>query len=137
MSSTFRRIARPKHDDDIWKDEAITSEATSQWPRQGLSLLSWRHFSPLTPRPAPSSYYDRRLRQGPALIRARKPYLVKNAVLGLGLWTLVGGVCTSHPTRLQDLPTDPADWYTLKAVGQDEFEDVKVPDAPRQSQQSN
>ncbi|KAH7359328.1 hypothetical protein B0T11DRAFT_331020 [Plectosphaerella cucumerina] len=73
------------------------------------------------PGPAPSSYYDRRLRQGPALIRARKPYLVKNAVLGLGLWTLVGGVY----------------WYTLKAVGQDEFEDVKVPDAPRQSQQSN
>lgn len=27
-----------------------------------------------------------------------------------------------------------SDWYTIKAVGQDEFEDVKVPDAPRQQQ---
>ncbi|CRK11142.1 hypothetical protein BN1723_009277 [Verticillium longisporum] len=67
-----------------------------------------------------SSYYDRHLRQGPALIRARKPYIVKNAVLGLGLWTIVGGVY----------------WYTLKAVGQDDFEDVKVPDAPREPQQA-
>jgi cytochrome c oxidase assembly factor 3, fungi type len=137
MSSTFRRIAPPKHDDDIWKDEAITSEATSQWPRQGSFPPSSPPFASLTSRPAPSSYYDRRLRQGPALIRARKPYLVKNAVLGLGLWTLVGGVCTSPSTRLYDRLTNLADWYTLKAVGQDEFEDVKVPDAPRQSQQSN
>lgn len=29
-----------------------------------------------------------------------------------------------------------ADMYTIKAVGQDEFEDVKVPDAPAQSAQS-
>ncbi|CRK35410.1 hypothetical protein BN1708_006729 [Verticillium longisporum] len=67
-----------------------------------------------------SSYYDRHLRQGPALIRARKPYIIKNAVLGLGLWTIAGGVY----------------WYTLKAVGQDDFEDVKVPDAPREPQQA-
>ena len=40
-----------------------------------------------------SSYYDRNFRQGPALIRARKPYLLKNALTGLGLWCVVGGVC--------------------------------------------
>lgn len=31
--------------------------------------------------------------------------------------------------------TTATDWYTIKAVGQDNFEDVKVPDTPRQSQQ--
>ncbi|KAF4990886.1 cytochrome oxidase assembly mitochondrial [Fusarium heterosporum] len=61
-----------------------------------------------------STYYDRRLRQGPALVRARRPYLVKNAVTGLGLLGIVGGIY----------------WYTLNAVGQDNFDDVKVPDAP-------
>ncbi|KXH60950.1 hypothetical protein CSAL01_08765 [Colletotrichum salicis] len=64
--------------------------------------------------PQKSSYYDRNLRQGPALIRARKPYLTKNLAVGAGLWCFVGA-----------------------AVGQDEFEDVKVPDAPRQPAKSN
>ncbi|EWG37097.1 hypothetical protein FVEG_14746 [Fusarium verticillioides 7600] len=41
-----------------------------------------------------STYYDRRLRQGPALVRARRPYLVKNAVTGLGLLAVVGSICT-------------------------------------------
>ncbi|KAI1328386.1 hypothetical protein F5Y16DRAFT_398554 [Xylariaceae sp. FL0255] len=63
-----------------------------------------------------SSYYDRHLRQSPALIRARKPYLVKNAVVG----TLVASVAIGVYI------------YTIKAVGQDEFDDVKVPDAPIQ-----
>ncbi|OAA77991.1 Coiled-coil domain-containing protein 56 [Akanthomyces lecanii RCEF 1005] len=62
-----------------------------------------------------STYYDGRLRQGPALIRARRPYLFKNAFTGLGLLAVVGGIY----------------YYTLKAVGQDEFDDVKVPDVPR------
>ncbi|KAH8885083.1 hypothetical protein GQ53DRAFT_751374 [Thozetella sp. PMI_491] len=61
-----------------------------------------------------SSYYDRRYRQSPALIRARKPYLVKNAVLGIGIFAFAAGIYA----------------YTLKVVGQDEFEDVKVPDVP-------
>ncbi|EEU47920.1 Cytochrome c oxidase assembly factor 3 [Fusarium sp. LHS14.1] len=66
--------------------------------------------------PSPqSTYYDRRLRQGPALVRARRPYLFKNAVTGLGLLTVVGAIY----------------YYTLNAVGQDNFEDVKVPDEPR------
>ncbi|SPO00911.1 uncharacterized protein DNG_03659 [Cephalotrichum gorgonifer] len=67
-----------------------------------------------------SSYYDRNFRQGPALLRARKPYLMKNALTGLGLWCVVGGVY----------------WWTLKAVGQEDFEDVKVPDAPVRKAQS-
>ncbi|KAF6830175.1 hypothetical protein CMUS01_07861 [Colletotrichum musicola] len=71
--------------------------------------------------PQKSSYYDRNLRQGPALIRARKPYLVKNLAVGTGLWCFAGAVY----------------WYTLRAVGQDEFEDVKVPDTPRQPTKSN
>ncbi|KAK3180354.1 hypothetical protein K4F52_008325 [Lecanicillium sp. MT-2017a] len=67
-----------------------------------------------------STYYDRRLRQGPALIRARRPYLFKNAVTGLGLLGLVGGIY----------------YYTLRAVGQDDFEDVKVPEVPRKPTES-
>ncbi|KAG5927275.1 hypothetical protein E4U42_002391 [Claviceps africana] len=61
-----------------------------------------------------STYYDRRFRQGPALIRARRPYLFKNAATGLGLMAIVGSIY----------------WYTLRAVGQDDFDDVKVPDSP-------
>lgn len=41
-----------------------------------------------------STYYDQRFRQGPALIRARKPYLLRNALTGLGLFAVVSGVCT-------------------------------------------
>ncbi|KAK3936004.1 cytochrome c oxidase assembly factor 3, mitochondrial [Diplogelasinospora grovesii] len=61
-----------------------------------------------------SSYYDRSHRQSPALIRARRPYLVKNAILGASISAFAIGVYI----------------YTLNVVGQDEFEDVKVPDAP-------
>ncbi|RWA04382.1 hypothetical protein EKO27_g10728 [Xylaria grammica] len=61
-----------------------------------------------------SSYYDRQFRQSPALIRARKPYLVKNAVVGSAIAAFAVGIYI----------------YTIRAIGQDEFEDVKVPDAP-------
>jgi len=67
----------------------------------------------------PSSYYDRQYRQSPALIRARRPYLAKNAVVGLGVASFAIGVYA----------------YTLWAIGQDEFEDVKVPDAPASRRQ--
>ncbi|KAI1435703.1 hypothetical protein GGR50DRAFT_693936 [Xylaria sp. CBS 124048] len=63
-----------------------------------------------------SSYYDRH-RQSPALIRARRPYIFKNAIVGAGLTALTIGVYI----------------YTIRAIGQDEFDDVKVPDAPAQS----
>ena len=53
-----------------------------------------------------SSYYDRNFRQGPALIRARKPYLMKNALTGLGLWCVVGGVCKNDLGRLPSTTAD-------------------------------
>ncbi|KAL2129094.1 hypothetical protein VTI74DRAFT_8257 [Chaetomium olivicolor] len=61
-----------------------------------------------------STYYDSRYRQSPALIRARRPYLVKNAVVGLSISAFAIGIYA----------------YTIHAIGQDEFEDVKVPDVP-------
>ncbi|KAK4042203.1 hypothetical protein C8A01DRAFT_33699 [Parachaetomium inaequale] len=61
-----------------------------------------------------SSYYDNRNRQSAALIRARRPYLVKNAILGLSLAAFSISIWA----------------YTIHAIGQDEFEDVKVPDVP-------
>ncbi|KAG7293292.1 hypothetical protein NEMBOFW57_003338 [Staphylotrichum longicolle] len=61
-----------------------------------------------------STYYDARQRQSPALIRARRPYLVKNAVVGLAISAFAISIYA----------------YTLRAIGQDEFDDVKVPDAP-------
>ncbi|KAL1897888.1 hypothetical protein Sste5346_003740 [Sporothrix stenoceras] len=66
-----------------------------------------------------SSYYDRRMRQSPALIRARRPYLVKNTVLGLGISAFALGVYA----------------YTIHVVGQDDFDDVQVPSEPAQSVQ--
>ncbi|EMR72370.1 hypothetical protein UCREL1_579 [Eutypa lata UCREL1] len=64
-----------------------------------------------------SSYYERAHRQSPALIRARRPYLYKNAVLGSAIAAFALGVYV----------------YTIRAIGQDEFEDVKVPSAPSKS----
>ncbi|KAI9831386.1 MAG: hypothetical protein M1826_003559 [Phylliscum demangeonii] len=61
-----------------------------------------------------SSYYDRRARQTAALIRARKPYLVKNIFTGLGLFAFTIAIYV----------------YTIKAISQDNFEDVIVPDEP-------
>ncbi|RYP49960.1 hypothetical protein DL768_004395 [Monosporascus sp. mg162] len=68
-----------------------------------------------------SSYYERTHRQSPALIRARRPYLMKNAVVGSAIAAFAAGVYI----------------YTIHAIGQDEFEDVKVPEAPRQPASSN
>ncbi|CAK7198402.1 hypothetical protein SEUCBS139899_001063 [Sporothrix eucalyptigena] len=64
-----------------------------------------------------SSYYDRKLRQSPALIRARRPYLVKNTVLGLSITAFALGVYA----------------YTIHVVGQDDFDDVQVPSEPQPS----
>jgi len=66
-----------------------------------------------------SSYYDKNYKQSAALIRARRPYLVKNMVTGAAIFAFTIGVYA----------------FTIRAVAQDEFEDVQVPDMPRQSPQ--
>ncbi|KAL8768694.1 MAG: hypothetical protein Q9209_005112 [Squamulea sp. 1 TL-2023] len=63
-----------------------------------------------------SSYYTRDNRQTAALIRARQPYLVKNIFTGIGLTAFVISVYA----------------FTIKAVAQDDFSDVQIPDAPEQ-----
>ncbi|OJJ63176.1 hypothetical protein ASPSYDRAFT_41938 [Aspergillus sydowii CBS 593.65] len=68
-----------------------------------------------------STYYGKDARAGAALLRARRPYLFKNAATGLGLCIFTIGVYA----------------YTLRAVGQDEFSDVKVPDAPAAASQQS
>ncbi|PQE07077.1 Cytochrome oxidase assembly 3 mitochondrial protein [Rutstroemia sp. NJR-2017a BBW] len=64
-----------------------------------------------------SSYYDKNYKQSAALIRARRPYLVKNAITGAGIFAFAVGVFA----------------FTLRAVSQDDFEDVQVPDAAVQT----
>ncbi|KAF1808642.1 hypothetical protein P152DRAFT_477178 [Eremomyces bilateralis CBS 781.70] len=71
---------------------------------------------PVIPR---SSYYDRQYRQGPALLRARRPYLVKNTLAGLGIFGFCIGVYA----------------FTISSISQDEFEDV-VPTPPTKGAQS-
>jgi hypothetical protein len=41
-----------------------------------------------------SSYYTRQNAQSAALLRARRPYLVKNAITGLAVASIAVGVCT-------------------------------------------
>ncbi|KAH8145124.1 uncharacterized protein LAJ45_10904 [Morchella importuna] len=72
-----------------------------------------RLLGPVAPR---SSYYQSDYTQGPSLIRARKPFLVKNLLTGAAILALTGSIYL----------------YTIKAVAQDNFEDVTVPDAPTQ-----
>lgn len=70
------------------------------------------------------------------MIRARRPYLVRNAVTGLGLFAFTAGVCKTHiiPRFAHAALTDILlDFWTMKKIGQDDFEDVKVPDAPAAS----
>ncbi|EGP91895.1 unnamed protein product [Zymoseptoria tritici ST99CH_1A5] len=61
-----------------------------------------------------SSYYDKNNRPSAALYRARQPYLIRNGLTGLALFGFVAGVYT----------------WTIRAIGQDDFSDVPVPDAP-------
>ncbi|KAI1627385.1 hypothetical protein EDD37DRAFT_622171 [Exophiala viscosa] len=61
-----------------------------------------------------SSYYDTDYRAGAALNRARRPYLFKNMITGVCIFGFAIGVFA----------------FTLKAVGQETFQDVIVPDAP-------
>jgi len=41
----------------------------------------------------PSSYWDSKFRQGPALIRARRPYLFKNIIYGTVITAFTIGIC--------------------------------------------
>ncbi|KAF2805941.1 uncharacterized protein BDZ99DRAFT_524182 [Mytilinidion resinicola] len=66
---------------------------------------------PILPR---SSYYDKNYKQSAALIRARQPFLLKNIATGAAIVTFTISVYA----------------FTIKAVSQDEFSDVKVPDKP-------
>lgn len=72
-------------------------------------------------------------------MRARRPYIVRNIATGAALFSFCIGVCTRHPL----LPMAASrgystltrghlilDAFTINAVGQDDFSDVKVPDAP-------
>lgn len=61
-----------------------------------------------------SSYYNPDYTQSAALIRARRPYLFKNTVTGICIMSFAVGVFA----------------FTLRAVGQESFDDVVVPDAP-------
>lgn len=45
-------------------------------------------------KPFQSTYYDEKMRQSPALLRARAPYLIKNTLTGFAICTLVIGICT-------------------------------------------
>ncbi|EXJ88387.1 hypothetical protein A1O1_05317, partial [Capronia coronata CBS 617.96] len=66
-----------------------------------------------------SSYYNTDYRSGAALNRARRPYLFKNLITGACIFGFAIGVFA----------------FTLRAVGQENFDDVIVPDAPAQSAQ--
>ncbi|KAI4237192.1 MAG: hypothetical protein L6R40_005970 [Gallowayella cf. fulva] len=63
-----------------------------------------------------STYWTKDNRQTAALIRARQPYLIKNIFTGLALTTFVISIYV----------------FTIKAVAQDDFSDVQIPDAPEQ-----
>ncbi|KAJ5242483.1 uncharacterized protein N7469_000810 [Penicillium citrinum] len=65
-----------------------------------------------------STYYGKDYRAGAALLRARRPFLVKNAITGFGLFAFTIGVYA----------------YTIRAVGQEEFSDVQIPDTPSKPQ---
>ncbi|KAF2187033.1 hypothetical protein K469DRAFT_705586 [Zopfia rhizophila CBS 207.26] len=65
-------------------------------------------------RPFQSTYYDEQMRASPALLRARAPYLIKNTITGIGIFSLVIGIYV----------------YTINVISQDEFDDVVVPDEP-------
>ena len=88
-----------------------------------------------------STYYDQHNRQAAALMRARQPYLIKNIITGVGLFTFTIGICQSLrlPSVLNPWSrsggnsqancalTSGIDYMTFKLVGQDDFEDVQPP----------
>ncbi|EEH33666.2 hypothetical protein PAAG_04715 [Paracoccidioides lutzii Pb01] len=83
-----------------------------------------------------SSYYDKDYRAGAALLRARRPYLFKNAATGIALFAFCIGVCKLNPLPPSSNRTiltfsnyyGTIDAFTINAVGQDDFSDVIVPE---------
>jgi cytochrome c oxidase assembly factor 3, fungi type len=83
-----------------------------------------------------STYYDAKTQRfGESLIRARKPYFYKNILTGFALTGLVSGICTVIRAHILSMLTTSV-LYTLKAIGTDEFEDVKPAMSPPQSTES-
>ena len=87
-----------------------------------------------------ASYYDKNNRPTAALYRARQPYLVKNAITGVCIVGFVGLVCKSRMSMRRRLrtvksegPDTSPDSFTIRAIGQDDFSDVPIPDAPVQT----
>ncbi|OAL37423.1 hypothetical protein AYO20_03272 [Fonsecaea nubica] len=92
-----------------------------------------------------SSYYNSDYRSGAALIRARRPYLVKNTITGIAIFGFAIGVSlpplelrTKLSQSLSESFTLTDNYslrisfretvaFTLKAVGQETFDDVIVP----------
>jgi cytochrome c oxidase assembly factor 3 len=99
----------------------------------GLKYQANIHYPHRLPQ---SSYYDKYNRPTAALYRARQPYIVKNALTGLAIMGFAIGVCPlHHPSAVDSSTTSPLiylspDSFTIRAVAQDDFEDVVVPDAP-------
>lgn len=56
-------------------------------------LIRDRNLTNYIPRIPRSSYYDKNYKQSAALIRARRPYLIRNSLTGLGLFAFCMGVC--------------------------------------------
>ena len=56
---------------------------------------------PLFPSIPRSSYYEADYRQGKALLRARRPYIVKNLATGVCLVTFTVSACT-YPNNHKD-----------------------------------
>ncbi|KAF2498546.1 hypothetical protein BU16DRAFT_615576 [Lophium mytilinum] len=99
--------------DERWDHQGFTfDDASTQLPRL---LRNHNHSQtarmPIIPR---SSYYDKNYKQSAALIRARQPFLLKNIATGAAIFAFTISVYA----------------FTIKAVSQDEFSDVKVPDKP-------
>ncbi|EXJ57087.1 hypothetical protein A1O7_07431 [Cladophialophora yegresii CBS 114405] len=95
-----------------------------------------------------SSYYNPDYRTGAALLRARRPYLVKNTLTGIAIFGFAIGVCmpaclpSAHLVAISFENQPLTDVFaiivsfTLKAVGQETFDDVIVPSEPQTAAQA-
>ncbi|EPS36656.1 hypothetical protein H072_9795 [Dactylellina haptotyla CBS 200.50] len=70
-----------------------------------------------------SSYYNPDYRQGQSLIRARSPYLIKNALTGVGLVAFVVSIFEVLISRT----SGGLDAYTIHAIKSDDFAEAALP----------